>query len=210
MQPLIARLYHQIDGWISQQTFEPIPPMNQFRRVVNNGFQIIVLSSAGTSPVEVEVFLGVRIDLVEQLAYQFTAGLSGYGPYSTTLLVPARKVIQKEIGRYTLYQEGDIEETHRQFQALMTEYGFAFLDQFSGVSALDVLYNSEPSKKQEYLTNEFHRALRGIILAKLVDRPSWLDLTEIYQAKLEKRAVPEVQLAKYQQLVSFLKNYSFN
>jgi hypothetical protein len=187
-----------------------IPQLKQFRRAYEEGYQSVVLSSAGQHPVEVEVFLGVRVDLVEDLAYQFTMGLNEYGPYSTTLLVAAKKVAERTELRYELYQESDIHRVGNNIEEFMLTYGYTFLDQYSSISVLDQLYNGNPEQKANYITNEYHRALRGIILARLVQSQSWSELAQIYRRKLEKKGTPEVQLNKYLRLVEFLRNHSFN
>ncbi|MEM9671920.1 MAG: hypothetical protein ACFB15_26285 [Cyclobacteriaceae bacterium] len=203
-------LTERLEQHLAPLNFEKTPHLKQFRRACKGGYQCIVLSLAGQHPLEIEIFLGVRLDLVEELVYQFTMGLREYRPHSTTLLTPAKKVTEKAELRYELHQESDVEKVGNDIKEFMLTYGYDFLDQYNGVSALDQLYNANPEQKADYITNEYHRALRGVILAKLVQSQSWPELVQFYQRKLEKKGTPEVQLNKYLRLVEFLKNHSFN
>ncbi|MEO0331899.1 MAG: hypothetical protein AAF223_09460, partial [Bacteroidota bacterium] len=65
-------------------------------------------------------------------------------------------------------------------------------------------------QKSFYITNEFHRALRGVVLAKLAQRPNWEELVKQYRIKLQKKALPEVQMQSYGKLIGFLKYRSFS
>ena len=210
MEGQYSRLYEQIKHWLIPMKYTAVPQLKQFRRPYDGGHQCIVISSAGQHPVEIEVFLGIRVNLVEELAYQFTMGLSEYGPHSTTLLIPAKRVIERLELRYELHRAEDLGNVQSNIEEFMLTYGYAFLDQYSSMSALDRLYNAKPEQKVGYIINEYHRALRGIILAKLVQSQFWPELAQIYQRKLEKKATPEVQLDKYIRLVEFLRNHSFN
>jgi len=210
VEGLYAGLYEQLGQWLIPLDYVAVPQLKQFRRAFGGGHQCVVLSSAGQHPLEIEVFLGVRVDLVEDLAYQFTMGLNEYGPHSTTLLIPAKKVAEKAELRYELNRELDISQISSNIEEFMLTYGYAFLDEYSSIAALDQLYNANPEQKVDYITNEYHRALRGVILAKLVQSQSWSELAQIYRRKLEKKGTPEMQLNKYLRLVEFLRNHSFN
>ncbi|WKN46049.1 hypothetical protein [Tunicatimonas pelagia] len=210
MKKLFNKLYSELALTLISLDYEAFPARRQFRRISENGYHSMILSVAGQQPTEIEVFLGIRIDMVEELAYQFTDGLKEYGPYSTTLIVPARKISSEPQYFYSLTTEGDIPEIQRKIMLFMNEQGFPFLKEYGNVKALDKLYNQNPEQKLSYVTNEFHRALRGIVLAKLAQQSSWKELVEQYRTKLQKRGLPEVQMQRYERLANFLTNYSFS
>ncbi|MEM9830868.1 MAG: hypothetical protein AAF944_09525 [Bacteroidota bacterium] len=182
----------------------------QFRRTNKGGYSSVVLSAGGRQPTEVEVFLGIRINLVEELIYQFTSGLTGYGSYSTTLLVPTRKIASEFPYFYSLATNADIPVIVPQIMQFLIQRGWTFLEKYHSVKSLDALYNQEPTQKSPYLTNEFHRALRGIALAKLAQRPDWEHLVKQYQSNLQKKVIPETQMQNFARLANFLRYHSFS
>ncbi len=208
--PPFNGLYAALKESLNALNFVEILAKRQFQRANSSGYSSVVLSVAGREPTEIEVFLGIRINLVEELVYQFTNGLRDYGPFSTTLLVSGRKVAPEFPYFYRLAKEADVHATKQQILSFLHQYGFPFLDKHQSAKSLDALYNQEVAQKSFYVINEFHRALRGIILAKLAKRPNWEELVEQYRVKLQKKALPEVQMQNYEQLVNFLKYHSFS
>lgn len=69
----------------------------------------------------------------------------------------------------------------------------------------DVLYNREPTKKSLLLTNEWHRSLRGIILARLAQRGDWVQLVATYRSQLIRRGTPEPFVHRYARLADYLR-----
>ena len=207
---MYEKLYFELAHALKGLNYEPILARRQFRQHNESGYRSIVLSGAGKQSSEISVFLGIRINMVEDLVYQFTEGLQDYGLYSTTLLVPAKNITSKSQYFYLLNTESDIPEILHKIMKFLNEEGFKFLEEYSSVKALNELYNQPPNKKLAYITNEFHRALRGIVLAKLTQRPHWTELVGQYRSKLQKQGLPEARLQKYEQLARFLTNYSFS
>jgi len=210
LRRLYGKLYSELAIELKELNYATISSKRQFRRTNKNGYYSIILSAAGQQPIEIEIFLGIRIDMVEDLVYQFTNGLKEYGPYSTTLIVPTRKISSESQYYYSLATEKDIPNILHKIIHFLNGQGFPFLAEYGNVRALNELYNQYPEQKLTYITNEFHRALRGIVLAKLAQQPQWKKLVDQYRAKLQKRGLPEVQMQSYERLVRFLTNYSFS
>ncbi len=210
MKNLGLILYTKLELKLKTLKYQAVPSRRQFRQVSANGYHSILLSVAGQSPVNIELFLGIRIDMVEDLVYQFTDGLREYGPYSTTLIVPARKISSESQYSYQLATEEEIPDVLHKIMHFLNERGFPFLKEYGSVEVLNKLYNQHPEQKMSYVTNEFHRALRGIVLAKLDQQPRWKELVDQYRTKLQKQGLPEVQMQGYERLVQYLTNYSFS
>ena len=196
--------------FLSPYDFEAEYASCQFRRKDDRGFSSIIISTGGTLPALVELHLGIRLDLVEQLAYQFTSGLAEYGPHSTTLITSAGRILGQPYHRFSLDRLSDVSQIATQIRQFMLEYGFAFLEKYRRIEALDELFNATPHEKSPYFTHRLHRSLRGIILGKLVDRPHWERLVTGYRAQLTLHGTPEPMMHNYDRLADYLRAFSIN
>ena len=183
---------------------------NQFRKSTNQGFFNLIVAAGPTFPALAELHLGIRIDLVEQLVYQFTIGLAGYGPHSTTLITSGGRIVGEPYQRYSLEQATDVSAVTQRMKDFLRTEGFPFLEEYGHVKPLDELYNRRPDEKSPYLTNALNRILRGIILAKLAQRNSWSDLVSDYRSQLIQRGTPESLVERYDRLVDYLRTFSVN
>lgn len=205
-QTLLSRL----EPFFVLHGFTPLAAHHQFRKVNNGGFCSVVISVGNSFPALAELHLGIRVDLVEQLAYQFTTGLTEYGPHSTTLITSAGRIVEKPYYRFPLERPSDTDVVAEQMEQFMQTEGFAFLDKYRRIEALDALFNTEPHEKSPYLTNRLHRSLRGIILAKLTHRARWSWLVTSYRAQLTLRGTPEPMMQNYDRLANYLRTFSVN
>lgn len=170
----------------------------------------MVVATGKSFPTLAELHLGVRLDRVEQLGYQFTLGLTEYGLHSTTLITSAGRISGQPYQRYTLDQPTDVDTTARQMMDFMDAAGFDFLNKYGTLQALDKLFNNQPTEKSLFLVNPLHRSLRGIILAKLTQRNAWEQLVDTYRTQLVRRGTPEPLIYRYDRLVDYLRTFSVN
>ena len=203
-------LYYLLEDYYLAQAFYAIPTLQQFRKATPQGFLNMIVSAPAPWPTLAELHLGVRIDLVETLVYQFTNGLAGYREHSTTLITSSGIILGNPYQRYPVENEQDAPDAVQQMCSFMEQQGFDFLKQYSNAQALDTLYNQHPERRSLYLPNLFHRALRGVTLAKLAQRPDWSGLVHVYRAALTARSTPPALLAQYDQLTHYLRTFSVN
>ncbi|MGB3849119.1 MAG: hypothetical protein WA958_04080 [Tunicatimonas sp.] len=167
----------------------------------------MIVSVGGTLPAFAELQLGIRLDLVEQLVYQFTTGLAGYGPHSTTLLVSAGHLQGRPYHRYVLSRPTDVAEVAQAMNIFVTSDAISFFERYSNIAALNELYNATDTR---WLPHHLNRSLRGITLAKLAQQPNWPDLVAHYRTQLWQRGTPAVLMDRYEQLATYLRHFSIN
>jgi hypothetical protein len=158
----------------------------------------------------VEINIGTRIDLVEELAYQFTTGLRSFQENSNTLITSMGRIMQQPYFRFEVHQSVDIREVAEQIKAFMETQGFDFLEKYSTISELDKLFNDKPREKLPYAYNHLNRCLRGIVLARMADRKDFPAIAATYRNTLLKSSTAPPLLEKYDKLVNHLKTFSFN
>ncbi len=200
-------LLSELKTYLAPVMFRYLPHLSQYRRVTETGFHCVILSAGSGCPVIAELQLGIRLDIIEQLVYQFTSGLSGYGTHSTTLLVSMGRLRDQPYERYTLEHPADAQQVGQAMGDFIKSVGFDFFRRYNSIAALDELYNATDT---QWLPNLSHRSLRGIILAKLAHRSGWPELVARYRAQLQQRGTPEVMMNKYEQLAAYLRHFSVN
>jgi hypothetical protein len=201
-------LLDQLKTQLAPRRFHHLPQLSQYRKVTESGFYCVVLSAGGAAPpVIAEVQLGIRLNIVEQLAYQFTTGSDAYGPHSTTLLVSMGQLQSQPYQRYVLEKPTDVPRVASVMNNFIASEGLDFFHCYDSIAALDELYNGTDTR---WLPHLGHRSLRGIILAKLAHRPNWSALVAHYREQLQRRGTPEAIIKRYEQLAAYLHHFSVN
>ena len=206
----ISSLIKSLAQYTRPYDYELFAAQHQLRQTTHQGFFNIIVAAGSTFPTLAELHFGIRIDLVEQLVYQFTTGLAGYGPHSTTLIASSGRIVGQPYLRYPIDQVADVETVAQQMKDFMWAEGFPFLQRYGGSEALDGLYNDNPTQKSSLLTNELNRSLRGIVLARLTHRSDWRYLVDTYRTLLTQRGTPESLIERYDQLANYLQTFSVN
>ena len=207
---LNEKLIEEVSPFLIKYGFDLLFAPRQFRKIHSGGFCNVIVTVGNSLPALAELHVGIRLDLVEQLAYQFTTGLIEYGPHSTTLITSAGRIIGQPYHRFSLEHPSDINTVAEQVRQFMQTDGFAFLEKYQRVEALDELFNASPHESSPYLTNRLHRSLRGIILARLAYRSHWERLVTNYRAQLTLRGTPEAMMQNYDRLADYLRTFSVN
>lgn len=192
--------------------YDWLPRLHQFRRSTEKGFTCVILS---LSPFEdrafAEMHLGVRIDDVENLAFPFTNGLPGFQPDSMTLVTPIAQLFGQRYERFELDPQEGPAHAIQCFEQQLEMQGLAFLEQHNDLSTLEQVFNESPGERLPLVHNQINRCFRGLVMAKLKQRPVLDELAAQYgQALSEQCFAPQATLDKFDRLYAFLKHYSMN
>ncbi len=182
----------------------------QFRRATKAGFQCVFLSLIKPLPMVAEIKLGIRIDAVESLVYQFTTGLAMHQYQSNTFIASLGEILEEPYLRYEVAKEAEIQAVAEKIENFMTKTGFHFLKGHDDIYKLEKTFNKNPDKKWTYAYNDYHRCLRGIVLAKITGNREFISLIATYRRRLVKQGTATKLIEKYDKLAAFLKNFSFN
>jgi len=211
--------YEQRESWIftplipffAEAGFTYLPTLKQFRKEQPNGFRTVVISiSHYENSSVVEAHLGIRLESVEQMAFQFTMGLTGFQQDSHTLITSIGRLKDKKYERYSIAQVEEAEQAIRAIQHFMQQDGFGFLEKYSSAKALDCLFNEQPDEPLSLVYNNFNRCLRGVVLAHLTHRENFEALIQTYLHELRATATPPPLQDRFIRLVQFLSSYSPN
>ncbi|TXB61458.1 hypothetical protein [Phaeodactylibacter luteus] len=197
---------------LEPQGYTWLPRLHQFRREEPTGFRCIILA---LSPVPegalLELHLGIRLQLVEQMAFPYTNGLQGFMPDSMTLAFPLSRLFGKPFQRFDVPFEGLPEAVFRVLEQQLSAQGLPFLERHSSVAALHGLFNAQPTAPLHLVHNQVNRCLRGLALAHLHDRAQLSRLIAAYRQSLEEQYfAPPSALEKFERLSAFLLNYQPN
>ncbi len=202
-----SNLLGALETYLLSHRFQCLPHRSQYRRASASGFHSIVLSVGEATPAIAEVQLGIRVEIAEQLAYQFTAGPGDYASHSTTLLVPTGRLLGEPYRRYVLERPADAQQVAQEIVELIKSNGLAFFRHYDHVAVLEELFNGPVTP---WLPHLWHRSLRGIILAKLAQRLDWASLVTRYREQLLAVGAPPSRVEKYDQLAAYLRHFSLN
>lgn len=209
--PLQAELMTTLAPFFYAQNFELINEYQQFRRSFEGGFESVVFAFTAYEQESIgEVFLGIRLEAVESLMLQFSSYFSDYKPQATTLLVSIGRLQGKKHFRLQLKERESIVAQSQYIEAFMQEQGKNFLSSCHDIAFLDDLFNQHAEQAHPYFPNHYHRALRGLILAKLRGKYDLETLNEQYQNLLDTRSPIASQKEKLARLANFLQQFSFN
>jgi len=210
-QILESRVDEALQPFLEDLDFQWYAAGQQYRRETNLGFQCVITAFTHYDDLSLlEVHAGIRLDAVENLAFPFTNGLSGFRGDSMTLVTPIARLFGRRHQRYELATTKEADEAARDIISRLESEGLSFLDRYFNLSRMDALFNEEPEKLLPYIHNAANRCLRGITLARLARRDNFDQLVRAYRQQLRLQYATENTLARFDQLVNILRNYSEN
>jgi hypothetical protein len=188
-----------------------LPACNQFRRLTPSGFQCVILT---WSPFEdacmLELHLGVRHDAVEDIAFSFTNGLSGFQPHSLTLVTPIARLYDEHSQRFVVRNEKEALATAEAIAERLFSRGISFLEKYTRLEAVDALFNSQPAEPAPFIHNQLQRCLRAVAIARLSFRNDFERLAVAYRRQLQNLGAAEVVLERYDKLLGYLRRSVLN
>lgn len=206
-----THIYHLLYDFFRDHDFELLVPLRQFRRRFEGGFQNAIFSfSTYEQEHWLEVNVGVRIEPIEQIAQQFLDNFREYRAESNTLIISVGRLNREKYFRYRATSAEEADLAGAQIMEFMTGIGFPFLEQIAGLEQVEKVLNARPDRPCEYLYNQTHRCFKGLIAARLCNRPNVALLAEKYRHQLGISGAGESVLADYERLCRFILHYSPN
>jgi hypothetical protein len=205
MQAIVQK---KLESILVPEGFEWLPEWKQFRRTWSGGFDNLIISwTQYPEDALLELHIGVRHDRIEQIAYPYSLGVKGYQPHSNTLIVSLGKLKPDASFRHVVTDEASTQATADLLAEQLQAHGFAFWERFRTLEAVEETLNEAPDAPCPYLYNAYNRILRGTVAAHLLRRPNYPQLIQTYYLQLHRPEVPQQQLLRYRELLTFLEGF---
>lgn len=204
-------IYDRLNPLFREHGYTFNPDKNQFVLPTRNGFRTALVSVSGDCREQtVDLRLGIRIDVIEELANQFMTELNADGAETTTLLTSYGRLNREPHKKFMIKNEPELEETCKRIGIFMHGKGFRFLEKFDRIRKLDALLNRKTEVPCPLLLNQINRCFKGTVMAKLTHRTDFNRLVKNYLGYLQKQWMPQEVITNYKKLVKFMRFYSIN
>ena len=206
-----ALMIDTLDSYLQDLGYAYVPRWKQYRKATPNGFVSYILSiSPYQDECMVELHAGVRVEDVEGIVFPFSNSTPNWQGHSMTVVSPLSKIMGREMERFPVHDFTTATATSYTLLDQIQLYGEVFLRQYQDLVELFMLYNDSPTTKHPILNHRYHRAIRGITIAKLNQSSQLLDLVMIYKEDLIKSRTPQRYIDAFDRLAHFLLHYSLN
>jgi hypothetical protein len=203
-----ARLSEALTPYFENRGYRYHPALRQFRRPLAGGFFSFVLS---VSPYEdimlAEGHVGLRLDAVEDTAYQFTNGLQGFRSDSFTLITPLGKLANRHPLRYHIKDEESLQRCAEEMSHWFEAKAIPFLKHHSRLEGLDILFNASPETACPWLNNPYHQAFRGLAVAALLRRDDLAVLAQQHRSMLHRLRAYEQIVQSFDRMERYVSTY---
>ncbi len=208
---LEAKLNKKLYDFYQDHQFFLMAEMRQFRRITPTGFDNILFSvSAYQDEFWLDVHFGNRHDAIEHTAQQFLTNRLDYRPEANTLLTTIGRFRQKNYFRYKFKSEDDLDPICADITEFFLDKGFAFFELVRNIKEIDSIFNDFPQQRCPYINNAIHRCFKGLVSARLAERPHLEKLYAVYSDQLKKRMADQPTQESFDRLYTYLKYYSSN
>lgn len=187
------------------------PKYLQFKRQFKGGFQtclFAILQNEKTFWIELSV--GVRVDIVEKLANQFTLTLKDYQSETHTILTTYGRIMGEPYFRFKVENLEGLEFAFEKMKDFLEEIAFDFMDDNSDVINIDKLLNRYPEKPSRFIYNDAHRCIKGVIIAQMAQNPQLHSLIQTYHIVMQRHSLRDKMMPQYEKLVKYLRVFSVN
>ena len=187
------------------------PKYMQYKKAFHGGFQSCIFTILERNKTFwIETNIGVRIDIVEKLANQFTLTLKDYHNESQTVMSTYGRIMGQPYFRFKVQTQEELDLAFEKIYAFLIEIAFDFMTDNSQVAAVDKLINRYPEKPSRFMFNESHRCIKGVIIARMADNPQLPTLIKAYHVVLQRHSLRDKMLPQYKKLVDYLSAFSVN
>jgi hypothetical protein len=188
-----------------------LPQKHQFRTETKHGFRNLILSVAPYDDlVLIEGHLGLRLDPIEDIVKQFTRTLPGFYPDAHSALISEGKLLGQPYLRHEAKDSDQLDAVAEHLLHFWRAKGHAFLAQYDTLHGIDHLLNHDPTRPSLYLPNQAHRCLKGVVVARLMQRPDFDELASQHATALAQTPTGSLLMDGYQRLVGYLRQLSLN
>jgi len=204
-------LYQKMANFCEPKGFILLPTKHQFRKRTALGFQTLILSTSHYEDTTIfELHLGVRNELIEKMAFQFTNGLSLFQQDSMTLVASMGKLQGQLYQRYDIKNEADAVNAVSIIVEQLEDFGLGWLEKNQSIGAIHQSLNKLPLKKTNYMPNQVYRCFRGLVAAKLANASNYVELKTAYSAYISWLEAPDHQKIAFERLKHVLEGFSAN
>jgi len=208
---VLAYLGEELKPALLADGYRWLPAKHQFRANTDHGFRNLILSVAPYDDVVlIESHLGLRLDPVEDIVKRFTRTLPGFYPDAHTILISEGKLTGHPYLRHRAASSDDLDLVIGHLLEFWQQKGRPFLAAHDSLASVDSLLNQHPGQPSPYLPNQAHRCLKGIVVARLIQRPDFETLAQQHEAALAQTPTGSLLMAGYRRLVGYLRQMSFN
>ncbi|PQA59688.1 hypothetical protein C5O19_08665 [Siphonobacter curvatus] len=209
--PFETELYQKLSVFFAENGFELLSDRKQFRKQTPVGFYNVVFSTSyRTNEIWLDVSIGLRHQEIEFLAQQFLDNAEEYREDANTLVISVGKFNDDKYFRYKLQSTEDLNDVCDQIKEFLLNQGFAFMEKYGSLKALNHLLNDEPTKPSKFLYNQIHRCFKGIIVARFSNHERFLRLIDLYRVQVAKLGASIEEQQTFERLLSFLLYHSLN
>ncbi|AHM61456.1 hypothetical protein D770_16010 [Flammeovirgaceae bacterium 311] len=204
-------IYNSLNPLFKDKGYELLPFQKQFRLPTRNGYRAALIAVNGTRYEQtIDLHLGIRLDIVEDLVNQFIRDLPVNHKENTTITASYGRLTEQPYKRFLVKDEADISAVCKRIESFMTGKGFKFLESFDRLRKIDGLINRKPEQACYLLNSQIIRCFKGIALAKMTHRTDFNRLVKTYLNYLHKQWAPQAVIDNYKKFVRFLRFYSLN
>lgn len=205
------QLYKQLQPVFNTEGYVAIPDKKQFRKPGRSGFKNIIFSMSGDEEEQIiNVHIGLRFDLVEELVCQFLNIPESVEKESNTVIASLSRFHRLPYHRFIVTDDSSLQQTCEQIERFMKHKGFRFLNAFEKLKRIDAVVNRKPALSCPYMYNQIHRCFKGITIARLLHRTDFEQLVTIYSNYLYSQWAPRHLIENFEKLVNYLRHFSLN
>lgn len=191
--------------------YQPASPGGmEFRNVSDTsakGILFLVYRQEGLQMLDLQ--LGIEFKMIASLLSPFMSK-TGLPAENYTLKATPHQFNCPPLQRFMLTDEASLQLACRQIKDFMQKKGFRFLNTFDKLKRADSVINRKPHQHSSYLPNQVYRCFVGITMARLLQRTDFETLGVVYRNYLYSHKAPERVTEGFQNLLNYLRYFSFN
>ena|SRR5690242_19714893 len=143
-------------------------------------FQLVFLDAKDTLRIQPNV--SVRIECVENIFHQTSNFEAKFQNDTPTIGISVGHLIggNNQACEFILRQNSEVLTTAKEIVSVFKKIALPYFQKYDSIKAIDAELNSEPTKLTLHRIAPWLRCATGIIVAKLVNRPNYDQLVQVY------------------------------
>ncbi|QDT07025.1 hypothetical protein K227x_54500 [Rubripirellula lacrimiformis] len=128
--------------------------------------------------------VGVRSERIEDIFHRTSEFSDSDAINTSTLGVNVKLLTRSSDYDVSVSEAADVDEAVQKIVCAFREVAVPYFSEFGSLAGIDAALNGSPSERCVHMINERARCSKGLIVAKLLDRPNYEELRQIYDEKV--------------------------
>jgi len=175
----------EVTDSLNEQGFQYKKSHGRVIKLLDDGFHVIIINVIDYRPIfQIEIYLGVRLDAVEEIVNRFlqwTFASSKFMKYTETISTSYKALSGAKENYLEVESESQLQDGINEITLLIKEKGLAFFEKYKNLNNVNLYKKESILNDTSGISHILTNLMQSLTLMKLCNNPDFDELSERYK-----------------------------